>query len=249
MIDDIVATRVEFPGWRGDEIPGYLARPSGDGSYPIVVVLHHRDGWDRESKEIARRFATEGYACILPHLHHRSAPGEAPEVAAKISWDAGGVPMEQLIGDVEGALAYLGAQPFAAAKRGIIGYCSGGRQSFLASTRIPFDATVVCYGPKIDTPPADLTDANPVSPLSLAGDLVGPVLGLFGDDDRNPTPEAVGAVDAELTRLGKEHRFVSYPGAGHAFFAVNLPAYRWEAAMAGWAEVDGWFDRLLRDPR
>ena len=242
MTDDgIVAGTIVIRGHRDDEIPAYLARPAGDGPFPVVVVLHHRDGWDRESKEIARRFATEGYACILPHLHHRWAPGEPPEVAAKLSWDAGGVPTEQLLGDVAGALAHLDAQPFAAPRRGVIGYCSGGRQAFLASTRIPFEATVVCYGPRIAAAP----DGAP-APLGFAEGLVGPVLGLFGDDDALIPASEVEAIEHELTRLGKPHRLVSYEGAGHAFFAVNLPAFRWRAATEGWGEVERWFDEHLR---
>ena len=242
MNDRITAGTVTVLGYGGDEIPAYLARPEGDGPYPIVVVLHHRDGWDRESKEIARRFAADGYACILPHLHHRSAPGEAPEIAAKISWDSGGVPNDQLLGDVRGALDYLHAQPWVSPRQGVIGYCSGGRQAFLASTQITFDATVVCYGPRIAASPGD----GAPSPLELADALVGPVLGLFGDQDRLIPAEEVTAIDTELTRLGKHHRFVSYEDAGHAFFAVNLPAYRWQAANAGWAEVERWFDDHLR---
>jgi carboxymethylenebutenolidase len=81
--------------------------------------------------------------------------------------------------------------------------------------------------------------------LHLAKDLHCPLLGLFGEEDQNPSPEDVAVLDKELTELGKTHEFHSYPGAGHAFFAVDRPAYRPEAAVDGWRRVDAFYGRYL----
>ena len=81
--------------------------------------------------------------------------------------------------------------------------------------------------------------------LGLAPDLSCPLLGLFGKDDRYPSPEAVAKLDTELTRLGKSHEFHSYHGAGHSFFSVDRPAYRVEAALDGWRRIDDFFAKHL----
>jgi len=81
--------------------------------------------------------------------------------------------------------------------------------------------------------------------LHLAENLSCPLLGLFGGDDQHPSPEQTEEFDKELTRLGKTHEFHTYEGAGHAFFAVDRPAYRPEAANEGWQRVWEWFGKYL----
>ena len=81
--------------------------------------------------------------------------------------------------------------------------------------------------------------------LGLAPDLSCPLLGLFGKEDLYPSPEAVAKLDAELNRLGKDHEFHSYDGAGHSFFSVDRPAYRVEAALDGWRRIDDFFAKHL----
>ena len=81
--------------------------------------------------------------------------------------------------------------------------------------------------------------------LGLAPDLSCPLLGLFGKEDRYPAPEAVAKLDAELNRLGKDHEFVSYDGAGHSFFSVDRPAYRVAAAVDGWERIRDFLARHL----
>src|SRR5437764_12366181 len=111
-------------------------------------------GYDRATKEIVRRFAEMGYDAVMPNLYWREAPGASPDDAAAAARAQGGVPDERLVGDVGGAAAYLRAMPASNGKAGVIGYCSGGRQSFLAAASLPLDAAVDCYGAVIvGTPP------------------------------------------------------------------------------------------------
>ncbi len=84
------------------------------------------------------------------------------------------------------------------------------------------------------------------SPFDLSKDIDCPVLGLFGEDDPNPSPSDVAKLDAELTKLGKTHEFHSYPGAGHAFMNEGRPSYRPEAAEDAWMKCVAWFDKHLR---
>jgi carboxymethylenebutenolidase len=133
MSDSLSADTIRFTGHDADETEAYLARPAGDQSRGGVVVIHHMPGYDRATKEIVRRFAELGYDAICPNLYFREAPGAAPDDAAATARAQGGVPDERLIGDVGGAAAHLRALPTSNGKVGVIGYCSGGRQSVLAA--------------------------------------------------------------------------------------------------------------------
>ena len=95
-------------------------------------------------------------------------------------------------------------------------------------------------------PPERLSSRQPVAPIDMTANLSCPLLGLFGAEDRNPSPEDVKRTEEELKRLGKTYEFHMYQNAGHSFFSVDRPAYRQEAAVEGWKRVFEWFDRYLR---
>jgi carboxymethylenebutenolidase len=241
--DAIQAQTVTITGHGGDEIEAYLARPLSDAPRGGVVVIHHMPGYDEGTKEIVRKFAANGYAAICPNLYFREAPGASPDDAAAAGRAAGGVPDDRLVGDVDGGAKYLNALPGANGKIGVIGYCSGGRQTFLSACSLQIDAAVDCYGAfVVNEPPAGYT-MKPL--LGLADQLSCPLLGLFGADDTFPAPEETAKLAAELDRLGKTHDFHTYDGAGHAFFAVDRPSYRPEAAKDGWQRVFEFFGTHL----
>jgi carboxymethylenebutenolidase len=237
MSDSLSAHHVRISGHGGDEIDAYLARPDGDGPRGGVVVIHHLPGYDRATKEITRRFAELGYDAICPNLYWREAPGAAPDDAAATARANGGVPDERLIGDVGGAAGYLRGLSTSNGTVGVIGYCSGGRQSVLAACHLDLDAAVDCYGAfVIGTPPQGfpLQVTNLVAQLP---NLRAPLLGLFGKQDSHPSPEQVAELDEILTAHNKPHEFHSYDDTGHAFFAVDRPAYRVAAANDGWEKI------------
>jgi carboxymethylenebutenolidase len=245
MYDAIMAETIGFTGHGGNVIEGYLARPLGPGPFGSVVVIHHMPGYDDPTKEIARRFAARGYAALCPNLYTREAPGASPDDAAATARAQGGVPDERLVGDVGGAAGYLRSMPTSNGKAGVIGYCSGGRQAFLAACSLPLDAAVDCYGAfVVGTPPEGMPlKVGPI--IHLAKDLSCPLLGLFGAEDQHPSPEQTAELDDELKAQGKTYEFHTYDGAGHAFFAVDRPAYRPEAANDGWQRIWDWFGRYL----
>lgn len=236
---------VQLIGHGADQVEAYLARPAGDGPRSGVVVIHHMPGFDRATKEIVRRFAELGYDAICPNLHYREAPGAAPDDAAAATRAKGGVPDERLIGDVAAAVTYLRSLPIANGRVGVIGYCSGGRQSVLSACALDVDAAVDCYGAFVlATRPAD--SASRVTPIAdRLPELRCPLLGLFGNDDTHPSPAEVDELEATLRELGKEVEFHRYDGAGHAFFAVDRPSYRVAAANDGWERVAEFFGQHL----
>jgi carboxymethylenebutenolidase len=246
MSEELTAQTVGIAGFGGDEIEAYLAVPdNGASTGGSVVVIHHMPGYDSSSKEIVRKFAANGYAAVMPNLYYREAPGASPDDAAATARANGGVPDERLVGDVAGAADYLRALEGSNGKVGVIGYCSGGRQSFLAACSMPLDAAVDCYGAFImSTPPANMPlKAHPIA--NLAPGLSCPLLGLFGADDQFPTPEETAELSKVLDEHGKPHEFHTYDGAGHAFFAVDRPAYRPEAANDGWQKIWDFYGRCL----
>jgi carboxymethylenebutenolidase len=244
MSDAFLSATVKIAGHGGAEIEAYSALPQDAQPRGGVVVIHHMPGYDAETKEITRRFAALGYNAVMPNLYWHDAPGAAPDDAAAAGRAKGGVPDERLVGDVAGAAAYLRALPNANGKIGTIGYCSGGRQSVLAACSLPVDAAVDCYGAfVVGEPPADRPNMKAL--YDLLPDLNCPLLGLFGADDGYPSPEQVAELDGLLNKYGKTHDFTSYEGAGHAFFAVNRPSYRPEAANDGWARVAAFYGQHL----
>jgi carboxymethylenebutenolidase len=245
MYEGMLAETVRIRGHESDEISAYLARPLGAGPYPGVVVIHHMPGWDEATKEITRKFAYHGLVAICPNLHHREGPGSPDDVAAALR-AAGGVPDDRCVGDVEGGAGYLRSLPYSNGKVGVIGYCSGGRQTYMVACKVPsFDAAVDCYGGRVVASADELTPLQPVAPLDMTADLGCPLLGLFGAEDSSPSPEHVAITEEELKRLGKTYEFHTYENAGHGFFGVDRPSYRQAAAVDGWQKVFAWFDRYL----
>jgi carboxymethylenebutenolidase len=247
MDDALRAETISITGHNGDQIEAYLATPLDTAPHGSVVVIHHMPGYDRSTKEIVRTFAANGYAALCPNLHHRDAPGAASDDAAAASRNNGGVPDERLIGDVAAAAAYLRALPSANGKVASIGYCSGGRQSFLAATAVDLQAAVDCYGAFVARAPGeDLGFPIQIEPiLDRAKDLRCPLLGLFGAEDTFPSPEETAEIAAELDRLGKPYEFHTFPGATHAFFSVDRPNYHIKAAQEGWALIWEFYGKYL----
>jgi carboxymethylenebutenolidase len=233
-------------GHRGNHIDAYLARPVGVAAVPGVVVIHHMPGWDGPTKEIARRFAHHGFAALSPNLHFREGKATPQENSASVR-AAGGMPDDRTMGDVQGAVDHLRTLPYLNGRVGIIGYCSGGRQSYLAACTLRgIDAAVDCYGGGVVAKAEELTPRQPVAPIDFTRDLQCPLLGLFGVEDTRPSPEDTARTREALDKFGKTYEFHTYDNAGHAFFAVDRPQYRQAAAIDGWEKVLAFFDQHLR---
>ncbi len=246
MNDAMRAQTIHITAADGARVEAYYATPDRGDRHGGVVVLHHAPGYDEATKEIARRFAAEGFAALCPNLYSREAPHLAPREAAAQVRAAGGVGDEQVVTDVAAAIEYLRGRPDANGKVGVIGYCTGGRQAVLAACQLDLDAAVDCYGAFAtrSTPPGDKLPR--ASLAHLLHKLSCPLLALFGAEDPAPPPDEARELADALTAHGKEFEMEVYEHAGHAFFSVDSPKYRTAAALAGWQRVLGWFGRYLR---
>jgi carboxymethylenebutenolidase len=246
MDEALTARTIRITGHGGDEIEAYLAVPDDDStSRGSVIVIHHAPGYDTSTKEITRKFAAYGYAALMPNLYWRDAPGASSDDAAAAARAKGGVPDDRLVGDVAGAAEYLRGLPGSNGKAGVIGYCSGGRQSFLAACSLQLDAAVDCYGAFIVQPPGENMPLKVKPIVGMAKDLSCPLLGLFGAEDKYPAPQETAELAQALDDAGKEHEFHTYEGAGHSFFSVDRPAYRPEAATDAWQKIWDFYGRYL----
>lgn len=242
----LVADVVTFTGNGGDKGEAYYARPAGPGPFPGVVLIHHMPGWDEWSCETTRRLAHHGFATIAPHLYFRLGPGSPDDLAAKARTKGG--PMDdEVVGDAAGAAAFLRAQKEANGKVGLIGFCSGGRHTYLtACTAKGFDAAVDCWGGSVIVDDkSQLTPRRPVPPIEYSDKLSCPLLGIFGNDDKNPDRVQVNRTEEVLKKLGKNYEFHRYDGCGHAFFNHSRDAYRPEQAADGWGKVMAFFAKHL----
>jgi carboxymethylenebutenolidase len=246
VYEAMIAETIGIPGHHGDIIQAYYARPIAATPVPGVIVLHHMPGWDEWSKEVTRKLAYHGYAAICPHLYSRIGPGRWDDVAAAAR-ARGGASDAQVVGDAEGAGAFLRAQPDSNGKVGAIGFCSGGRQAYMLACRMKaLDAAVDCWGGRVVAKREELTENQPVAVFDMTKDMHCPLLGIFGNDDANPDVAQVNQIEAELKRLDKPYEFYRYDGAGHGFFAVDRPGYRPEQAVDGWKKVFAFFERHLQ---
>jgi carboxymethylenebutenolidase len=248
MYEGMLAETITMPGFKGETINAYFARPLGPGPFPAMVVIHHMPGWDEWYREATRKFAHHGYATLSPNLYYRDGHGSPDDVAAKVR-AAGGVSDDQVVGDLEGAMKYLRSLPYVNGKVGIFGTCSGGRQAFLAACQVKgFDAVIDCWGGRVVMTQEELTPKAPVAPIDYTKDLSCPLLGLFGEEDRNPTPEQVALHEQELKKYGKNYEFHMYPKAGHGFFYYDRSAYRQEQAVDGWKKIVAFLETHLSAP-
>lgn len=245
MDEGLVADVVNLRDGHGELLPCYLARPTGRERVPTVVMLHHREGWDAGSKEIARRLASEGIACALPDLHHAYAPGASVTEAAKAVLDVGGISDAHAVDVVRSTFAFVHDQAWATGQVGLIGFCSGGRQGFLAACEVPVATSVICYGPRIPEHKHTPSESSPVAGLTRAADLTGSVLAIFGSEDPIAPPDDADAITEELSRLGKEHRVRVFEGAGHAFLATDRATYDVASATQAWPEILSWLHEHL----
>ncbi|MBI2851894.1 MAG: dienelactone hydrolase family protein [Chloroflexi bacterium] len=244
--EGLLAETATITKYNNELINAYFARPLGPGPFPGIILVHHLPGWDEFYRETARRFAQHGYAAICPNLYQRFGDGTPEEVAATARGQ-GGVRDESVIGDCEAAMRYLKALPTSNGRVGIIGTCSGGRHSFLVACRVNgFSAAVDCWGGRVVMSEQELTVQQPVAPIQYTKDLQCPLLGIFGNDDTNPSPEMVERHEAEIKKHGKTYEFHRYDGAGHGFWYYDRTAYRPQQAMDAWQKVFAFFSQHLQ---
>jgi carboxymethylenebutenolidase len=243
--EGMLAETVKIPVENNKLIHSYMSRPLGIGPYPGVIIIPHMPGWDELNREVARRLSHHGYIAISPNIFEEFGHGLPNEVSARAR-EAGGLTDDSVMATCQSTLDFLTSLPYSNGKVGIIGMCSGGRHAFLAGCRVNgLSAVVDCWGGRVVMSDDQLTPSNPVAPISLTHQLSAPLLGLFGNEDRFPSPEEVDLHEAELIKHNKEYTFHRYDGAAHAFWSYDREAYRPVQAMDAWEKVFEFFGKHL----
>jgi len=216
----------------------HVSRPDGPGPFPAVVVIQGQRGVDRFIEEMTQKFAGAGYVAAAPDLYHRDPPDcrdDGPTRRARLR-DA------TVISDVNATVEFLKRQRSVDGdKLGIIGFCMGGRVAYLMAAANPgFKAAVDYYGGNILAPWGD----GP-SPFQRTAEIRCPVMGHFGEEDKNPSLDDMRRLDAELKKLGKIHEFYSYEKTGHAFMDPHGDKYRPHSAEVSYGRTLNFLARHL----
>ena len=221
--------------------------PADGQPRPAIIVIQEAFGVNDHIQDVAQRFAAEGYFTTAPDLFHRVGRNKTVtmgdmEAAGKLRE---GMTDGGIVDDLNAVVAYLNSNPLAqGGKIGIVGYCMGGRVSFLAACKVPgISATAVYYGGNI-VPRPDAPATGPVL-LDQAGGISGPIIGFFGDQDRGIPVENVRKIEETLKGLGKEIEIHIYPGAGHGFFCDGRESYNKAAAKDAWPRTLAFFQQHL----
>jgi carboxymethylenebutenolidase len=228
-----------------DMIPAYEARPDKPGRYPVVVVISEIWGLHEYIRDVVRRFGKEDLYAIAPEMFQREGGVSHLTDVQEILKIVLNVPRQQVLQDLSATANYAREQPAAISERvGVTGFCWGGSTTIqYAAHDKKVGAAVAWYGP----PGRGYKDEpQSVSGFDVAKDITAPFLGLFGEEDKNPTPEDVRKFEALLKPHNPHVEVVIYPNAGHAFHADYRQSYRAEAAKDGWTRCVGWFKRYLR---
>jgi carboxymethylenebutenolidase len=221
---------VEIPA-EGGPLMAYLARPSGDGPYPVVLVSHENRGLTEHIKDVSRRLAEAGYVALAVDLLSRQGGSEAVGEAGAPG-ALGSIPPDQFAEDFRSGWEFLQEQPYADADRvGMVGFCFGGGVTWLVATRMPeLQAAVPYYGPH--PPVEDVPQIN------------APVLAIYaGNDDR--INGGIPAIEEAMAASGKVYEKVVYPGTDHAFHNDTGSRYNPEAATDAWSRTLAWFEEYL----
>jgi carboxymethylenebutenolidase len=220
-------------------IPAYRAHPDRSGIFPIVIVIEEIFGVHEYIQDVCRRLAKLGYLAVAPELYARqedfSTWKDAREIVQKIILKA---PDARMLAVLDSTLAWAAAHGGDAARAGVVGFCRGGRNTWLFAEHNPgLKAAVAFYGP-VAGPTSDI---QPRTPMDAAGELKCPLLALYGGADDGIDMADVQVAVARARQAGAMVETQVFPGAPHGFHADYRASYRQDAAEAGWNHALAWF--------
>lgn len=244
--EGLVEEEIAITGAGGYALPAYVARPEGRGRRPAVIVVNEIFGIHDYIKDVCRRLAREGYVAIAPDYFDRAgdpAPLTDFEAILAIVSTAN---HEQVMGDTQGALAWLAAQRFVQGDAiGITGFCWGGTVVWMAAAQFPqIKAGVAWYGRLVRPQPGSWgAEEERPWPYDIAALIRAPVLGLYAQNDRGIPLESVENMRAALAAADNptNSEIIVYPGAQHGFHADYRASYDEAAAADGWSRLLRWF--------
>jgi carboxymethylenebutenolidase len=224
---------VSYPSADGFDLPAYVARPEGDGPYPVVIVVSEIFGLHAYIQDVCRRLAKAGYAAIAPAFFVRVEDPAPLADMQRIQAIVGAAGYEQVMGDINATLEW-----------------ASGKVVWQAAARFAaIDAGVAWYGRLAPSPtatPEQIAAGQPF-PVDLAGDLKGVVIGNYGGQDQGIPNDTVAAMQEALAAAGATESGIKlYADAPHGFHADYRASYRATEAADGWARLLALFEAKLK---
>jgi carboxymethylenebutenolidase len=207
--------QLELPGSE-QTVPVYAYGYTPGEAKPTVVIYHDAFGATPFYRDMARRLAEQGFAAILPDFFFREGP------IAELTMEAarGRAIKHNQATALQDLATIVNALSAEGRKVGIIGFCMGGRQALFAASRIPaLTASVVYYGPPVNTRPQPNVVGDPIDEVAQ---IQAPILGFFGDQDGGIPVEVVRRYEQATREAGKDVNLTIYPGVGHAFMTFDF---------------------------
>ncbi|WP_298398856.1 dienelactone hydrolase family protein [Sphingobium sp.] len=244
--DGLTEENVSIAANDGFAMPAFVARPAGGKPAPVIVVVHEIFGVHEWIRDMCRRFARAGYYAIAPDLFARH--GDATKVAdfrQLVGTIVSKAPDTQVLADIDTTYAFAGGHGGDATRRGITGFCWGGRMVWLyAAHSADLNAGVAFYGRLV----TDKTALQPLSVIEQVDRLKAPVLGQYGALDKGIPVADVHMMQAALAAAGKSppDMIIVHEGADHGFMADYRPSYNEAAAKAAWDATLGWFGQYVK---
>ncbi len=234
---NILTHTVDIDVGDGTTMGGYVARPTGPGPFPGVVVTMELFGLSAHVREVCERLAVIGFVALAPALYHRTAPGV--ELAEDAAGRKRGFQLlhqqtrEQVLRDIAAAIDRLHADGSAAV--GMIGLSVGGHVAYLAATEFDLPAVAVIYGGWLPT--TDIPLGRPEPTLARTPQVTGRLLILVGEYDQVVPPEHRREIAQALRMAGVRHEIIEYPAVAHGFLSDRRATYNPIAAHDAWQRV------------
>lgn len=235
---------IETVDVQGSPMEIFLFEPAAEGPHPAIILAQHipvgHTGIENDefTLQSAQRLADQGFYVAAPFIFHWWPKDEDILVKRDGSRD------DWMVADMKATFDLLASKPEVDDTRiGIAGHCWGGRVAWIGACHIPaIAALAVFYGGRIKLA---MGPGNP-APIELASNINCPVVGFFGNEDKNPTPEDVDDYSTALSEANIRHQFHRYDGAGHAFQNFLTPErYRETQSEDAWGKVIAFFKASL----
>src|SRR6266540_3124928 len=220
-------------------MPTYVAAPDAAERHPAILVIQGMHGIASFEIEFAERLAENGFVAAVPDMFHRGPAAFSNEELGQRRRGSMSDPLVHT--DVNATLEFLKSRPYVDAERiGIVGFCMGGRVSYLiAATNPEIRAAADFYGGGIHR------GEDGPNPIELTPNIRCPVIIFDGEQDEHPSPEEVRRTEVELVRHGVRHEVHIYPDVGHGFMGAKGSRRRAEAVDDAWSRLLDWFQRYV----
>ena len=225
---------VDFPGQAGT-VFGYRARPSAAGKFPALIVIHANQGINDYARDVARRFAKQGYVALaVDYLSRQGGSKKANPKGEGLTTIRELAPWQAVAEDTDAGFTYLGKLPYVRAdRRGLIGFCWGGEMTFSSATEVRgLKAVVVFYG-------------RSPKPFERIKNIEAPVLAHYGEKDPGVNQD-IPSTEEAMKQYAKSYAYKIYPDAFHGFHTDTSDRYHPEAAKEAWAKTLDFFRQQLQ---